>query len=55
MSIEQHKRPYQTPEIVDFGQMEELTRGSGWGFADFFFVGVSDVIGNCGHNSCARS
>jgi hypothetical protein len=26
MSIEKQKRPYQTPEIVDFGQMEELTR-----------------------------
>jgi len=55
MSIEQPKRPYQTPEIVELGQMEDLTRGSGFGFADFFVFGISDVIGNCGGDSCARS
>jgi len=55
MTSEQHKRPYQTPEILEFGQMEDLTRGSGWGWADFWVFGISDPIGNCARNSCARS
>ncbi|HEY1292377.1 MAG TPA: lasso RiPP family leader peptide-containing protein [Chloroflexota bacterium] len=27
MSLPQPKRPYQTPEIVELGSMEDLTRG----------------------------
>src|SRR5215475_13772763 len=54
MSIEA-KRTYQAPEIIEFGQMEELTKGSGLGIIDYFVFGNSDVIGNCSDNSCARS
>ena len=33
MDLQQHKRPYESPEIVDLGAMEELTRGpvTNWG------------------------
>jgi hypothetical protein len=55
MTIEHKKRPYQSPEIVELGAMEELTRGSGFGLRDFWVFGVDDVIGNCRHDSCAGS
>lgn len=49
------KKVYITPEIIVHGTIEEITQGSGWGIRDLFVFGISDVIGNCGNNSCSRT
>ena len=52
MKTEEQKRSYTAPEIVDFGQMEELTKGSGLGGVDFFWFG--EAQSGCRYN-CTRS
>jgi hypothetical protein len=46
------KQTYETPELVTFGSVEELTAGDGRGIKDFFVFGIDDAIGNCRDGSC---
>lgn len=47
-----NKQTYVTPSLVEYGDIEQITLGSGWGLVDLFVYGLSDPIGNCGHGSC---
>ena len=48
----QVKKVYDSPQLTVHGRVEDLTLGSGIGINDVFVFGLSDVIGNCGDNSC---
>jgi len=47
-----NKQTYVTPSLVEYGDIEQITLGSGWGLVDLFVYGLSDPIGNCGNGSC---
>jgi hypothetical protein len=49
------KKTYEEPILTLYGEIEDITLGSGFGIRDIFVYGLSDVIGNCGGNSCERS
>ena len=36
------KRTYRKPSLVEYGKLEEITRGSGWDFIDFLNGKVND-------------
>ena len=55
MTTENHKRPYQAPEIVELGPVEELTKGTGLGGADWLIFGETAPGGNCFRRTCAGS
>lgn len=46
------KKAYETPELTVYGDIEEITLGSGIGLIDLFVYGLSDPIGNCRNGSC---
>ena len=35
------KRPYRPPQLVEYGRIDELTKGSEGGKPDFIFVGTA--------------
>jgi hypothetical protein len=51
----ENKKTYEEPILTLYGDIEDITLGSGWGVNDFFVFGISNPIGNCGGNSCERS
>jgi hypothetical protein len=50
--MKETKKVYDSPELTVHGGVEDLTLGSGFGINDIWVFGLSDVIGNCGNNSC---
>ena len=43
------KRPYRPPQLVEYGRIDELTRGSAGSKPDFIFVGtqLTPTATNC--------
>jgi hypothetical protein len=47
----QSKGIYSAPRLVEYGSIEQLTQGQGWGIKDIFVYGLNDPIGRPGTGS----
>lgn len=50
--MDEGKKTYEAPTLEVYGDVEEITLGSGIGLKDLVVYGLSDPIGSCKNGSC---